>query len=76
MSDFYVSKCLSGHMYYGSPYETDDSCGNCDGAKCERCKERYRVTNFSDKCTTFEEKTFKTKEEAEAFVAEMEKLYS
>lgn len=29
---------LTGHMYYHSPYETDDDCGNCDGAHCEYCR--------------------------------------
>lgn len=28
----------SGHMYRGSPYETSNSCGNCDGARCEVCR--------------------------------------
>lgn len=28
----------SGHLYRNSPYESDDSCGNCDGARCETCK--------------------------------------
>lgn len=27
----------TGHTYYGSPYETCDSCGTCDGAKCGTC---------------------------------------
>lgn len=29
----------SGHMYYNSPFETCDSCGNCDGARCDYCRE-------------------------------------
>lgn len=28
---------LSGHMHRHSPIETDDSCGNCDGANCDDC---------------------------------------
>ena len=32
-------KHLTGHMYYNSPFETDDFCGNCNGANCERCRE-------------------------------------
>lgn len=32
-------KHLSGHCYYRSPYETDDSCGNCNGARCDYCRE-------------------------------------
>lgn len=29
----------TGHCYYKSPYESCDSCGNCDGARCDVCKE-------------------------------------
>jgi len=25
---------LSGHLYRGSPHESSNSCGNCDGARC------------------------------------------
>lgn len=32
-------KHYSGHLYRNSPYESDDSCGNCDGARCDYCKE-------------------------------------
>ena len=28
---------LTGHMYRGSAYETDNSCGNCNGANCHDC---------------------------------------
>lgn len=28
----------TGHMYHGSPFESDDNCGTCDGARCETCK--------------------------------------
>lgn len=28
----------TGHVHYGSPYETCSDCGNCDGAKCDVCK--------------------------------------
>lgn len=31
-------KHYTGHLYRNSPYETDDSCGNCDGARCDYCK--------------------------------------
>lgn len=41
-----VSPVLTGHMYYMSPYETYDSCGNCDGARCDRCKTLYEVQDF------------------------------
>jgi len=35
---FYVHVELTGHQYYGSPYESCDSCGTCDGARCDGCK--------------------------------------
>lgn len=38
---------LSGHMYRNSPYETDDSCGNCDGARCDYCKKIVDEPYFS-----------------------------
>ena len=34
---------LSGHLYRGAPHETDNSCGNCDGARCETCVEIHEV---------------------------------
>lgn len=30
-------KHMSGHLYRNSPFETDNSCGNCNGARCETC---------------------------------------
>lgn len=42
MANMYV-KVLTGHMHYGSPYETSSDCGNCDGARCDRCREAYDV---------------------------------
>ena len=36
---------LSGHMYKGSAYETANSCGNCDGARCENCEKVYNLYN-------------------------------
>lgn len=73
--DLYLSKCYSGHMYFNSPYETDDSCGNCDGAKCEYCKTRWRVTDYSEGITVIPEgeRIFNTKEEAEEFIASKER---
>lgn len=35
----YVRKEYSGHIYYGSAFESADSCGTCDGARCETCRE-------------------------------------
>lgn len=36
---------LTGHMYRGSAIETDSSCGNCDGGKCESCVVVWTVGN-------------------------------
>lgn len=41
---FTIDKVLTGHIYYGSSmsaYECVDSCGTCDGARCDSCKARY-----------------------------------
>lgn len=38
-----ITKHLSGHMYHRSPYESDDDCGTCDGAKCEHCRPYWEV---------------------------------
>ena len=38
---------MSGHLYRGSLFETDDSCGNCDGARCDSCKEVYVLTEYN-----------------------------
>ena len=35
----------TGHLYYGSPYETCDRCGNCDGARCDTCH-KVEVTDL------------------------------
>ena len=31
----------SHHLHRRSPFETDDSCGNCDGAGCNFCRKVY-----------------------------------
>ena len=41
----YIRTEFTGHMYRNSPYETSDSCGNCDGARCDTCSKRYIVVN-------------------------------
>lgn len=47
-----MEKHLTGHIYYRSPYESDDNCGTCDGANCDRCNVVYTVngvnSTFSD----------------------------
>ena len=41
-----LSSRLTGHLYSGSPFETDDSCGNCDGGHCYSCCEVYIVSEY------------------------------
>lgn len=43
----------SGHCHRGSAIETDDSCGNCDGANCDFCKKivvdaHYEFSVYTD----------------------------
>lgn len=35
---------LSGHLYAHSSMETSDSCGNCDGGRCDSCEKTFTVT--------------------------------
>lgn len=62
-----IYRVLTGHTHAGSPYETSDSCGNCDGARCNRCKERWEVRYF-DQAGEEHYRRFETKEEAQEFV--------
>jgi len=45
----YISKSLeshlSGHLHRGSAMEIDNDCGNCDGGRCESCREMFEVTH-------------------------------
>lgn len=34
----YESIHYSGHRYFRSPFESDDNCGTCDGARCDYCR--------------------------------------
>jgi len=36
-------------MYRGSAYESDSDCGNCDGARCEYCVERFAFYGYDDR---------------------------
>ena len=39
-SYYYLArKHYTGHTWYNSPYESDDNCGTCDGARCGTCRE-------------------------------------
>lgn len=39
-------KHMSRHSYRNSPYESDESCANCDGVNCEICKEIITPTHL------------------------------
>lgn len=43
----YIETYLSGHIYAHSDMETADSCGNCDGGKCDGCHMVWEVTVMS-----------------------------
>lgn len=47
LDNVYLITEFTGHTYYRSPYESCDSCGTCDGARCDTCREKYTVTNFT-----------------------------
>ena len=51
---------MSGHMYRGSAYESSDSCGNCDGARCEHCVESFAWYGY-------DEQWFRTAAEAQEY---------
>ena len=38
-----MTMSMSGHLFNGSAMETDDTCGNCDGGKCDLCHPIYAV---------------------------------
>ena len=77
MIGFIMTEALTGHMYYMSPYETFDSCGNCDGAKCEYCKTMYMVEDFTGQnIIPSGYKLFKTKEEGEEYMTKLEKEHN
>ena len=74
-ADLYVTRALTGHTHYGSPYESFDNCGTCDGALCESCKERWWLEEFDDlDLIKWDHESFTTKEEAYARKEELEKL--
>ena len=63
-----VSRALTGHTHYMSPYECYDSCGTCDGARCNRCHERFEVEDVD----TGKRRMCAFKEEAEELKARWE----
>lgn len=38
-----MTMSMSGHYRYHSAFETDDTCGNCDGGRCDNCRPIYEV---------------------------------
>jgi len=36
----------TGHDHFMSPYECDDNCGTCGGARCDRCRKVYDGFDF------------------------------
>lgn len=44
--DYYGDFSYSGHVHYGSPFESDNDCGTCDGAKCDCCHKVHHEPTF------------------------------
>lgn len=42
----------SGHCHRGSAFETDDTCGNCDGANCANCRKVIVESHYNFVCYT------------------------
>ena len=42
----------SGHCHRGSAFESDDTCGNCDGANCDWCKKVIVDAHYTFHCYT------------------------
>lgn len=62
-----IISAFTGHMYRNSPYESDSDCGNCNGARCDTCTERFRSTKIDGEI-------FRNKQEAEDAEKEYENL--
>lgn len=43
-----INMRLSGHCNTGSSYCSDWDCGNCDGGRCETCREIYSVIIYEE----------------------------
>lgn len=41
-----IKSHLSGHTYRNSPYESDDTCANCNSAMCDVCKTIYEYPHL------------------------------
>ena len=69
----------TGHSHFNSPFETDDSCGNCDGAKCHICKkitedENEQISIEDDIAETEESQDTEIKDESEETEAVSEEI--
>lgn len=42
----YIYTELTGHIYYKSIYESCDSCGICNGVRCDTCRRKYIVRDL------------------------------
>lgn len=50
-STILVMRYRTGHMYYKTymePYESTDTCGTCNGVKCDYCRLRVEVSIFKE----------------------------
>ena len=43
-----IKMSKTGHLWRGSAMETYDSCGNCDGGRCDSCRDLYEVYKWSE----------------------------
>ena len=41
-----LTSFLTGHLHLGSAFETFDSCGNCNGARCNACYRKYEISKY------------------------------
>lgn len=72
--DLYIHRLLTGHIYFRSPYESCDSCGTCDGGRCDSCHEIWEVTEFDDLGLVPNRfQRFRTKDEAKKYAGEIER---
>lgn len=48
----YIRKSIehhkTGHCWLFSGIETDNTCGNCNGAKCDRCRDMWIIHKYGE----------------------------
>lgn len=54
---------FTGHQYFNSPYESCDSCGNCNGARCDYCDVHWILEEWIGDTDEFKEITTVTTRE-------------